>query len=160
MEALVTVLVGVGLAAATAFFTAKAYVHQATADLKNEFHRRFNDRRWPSYLGFAATIRDVLKQAKVGTVDAALNDRIFEFMGELWIVGSDDVILAFLRWRASARAFAGGEATNREHLTALAGILVAMRRDLGETDTKIGADHLLATFIDDILVELSDLRRV
>jgi hypothetical protein len=152
MESFATILTGVLVALATAFFTSRFYVHQATTDLRNEYERRFNERKWNAYTGFAETIRDVLKSMKGQSLDQDLPrvlDRIYDFMSALWLVGSDDVIRSVLRWRKTS----GGGVTSdggRASLRELANIIIEMRKDLGNTATALDAKDILGTFINDV----------
>jgi hypothetical protein len=58
--------------------------------------------------------------------------QLYDLMGELWLVGSDDVVQAVLAWRQ--RSTSSG--SRQESLVKLAGILIAMRKDLGDTSGK------------------------
>lgn len=152
MQILATVLTGVVVALATAFFTSRFYVHQATTDLRNEYQRRFNDRKWEAYTGFAETVRDMLKSMKESKLQRDMPrvlGRIYDFMGALWLVGSDDVLKAVLRWRQTSR-LGDSAAAGRAALLELGNIMIEMRKDLGDTTTNIEARDILATFIDDV----------
>ena len=147
------------MALATAYFTSRFYVRQATADLQTEFERRFNDWKWQVYIGFAATLRDVLLATKDQRLEKHMGKfirQIYEFISQLWIVGSDDVVRAVLKWRRSSQQLEGSGQDNAESLVSLAEILIAMRRDLGYTATNITARDVLSTFINDIDSVLKD----
>jgi hypothetical protein len=149
METALTIVTGVLVALATAFFTSRFYVHQATTDLRNEYQRRFNEKKWDAYTGFAITVKDVLVSSKAGRLDRDQPKhitRLYEFMSELWLVGSDDVVKAVLGWRQTSQ----GADPGKESLVKLAAILIAMRKDLGDTSTKIEPRDLLGTFINDV----------
>ncbi len=149
MNTLLTVLTGVIVALATAFFTSRFYVLQAKTDLRHEYQRRFNEKKWDTYTGFAATLKSVLVSTKAGRLDRDQPKqigRLLDFVSELWLVGSDDVVAAVLAWRQTA----AGDTLGGESLLRLGDILIAMRRDLGDTNTKIEARDLLATFINDV----------
>ena len=75
--------------------------------------------------------------------------RLQEFIGKLWLVGSDDVVEAILAWRRFSQE-QSPDASSAGGLVALADILLAMRRDLGNTTTGMTARDILATFINDI----------
>jgi len=153
MDIALTMLAGIIVALATAFFTSRFYVHQATTDLRNEYQRRFNDRKWETYTGFAATVRDVLRSTKDGKLDRELPkfiSRLYDFMGDLWLVGSDDVIKAVLHWRSFSQDADDSKESGAAALVALADIMIAMRKDLGDIDTKVEARDILGTFINDI----------
>jgi hypothetical protein len=145
MEAAVTILTGVLVALATAFFTSRFYVHQATTDLRHEYQRRFNEKKWNVYTGFASTVRDVLVSTKAGRLDRDQPKqiaRLYDFISELWLVGSDNVVRAVLIWRQTSDP--------KDVLVKLADILIEMRKDLGDTGTKIEPRDLLGTFVNDI----------
>jgi hypothetical protein len=149
MEMTATILAPILLALATAFFTARFYFYQATADLKSEYQRRFNERKWETYTAFAKTVKGVFTSTRAGRVDRDLPKHIAqleEFVSDLWLVGSDDVVRRVLKWRHTSQAASPG----KESLLDLAEILIAMRRDLGDTSTKIEGRDLLALFVNDI----------
>ena len=149
LTTLLTILTGVVVALATAFFTSRFYVHQAKTDLRHEYQRRFNEKKWETYTGFAATLKSVVVSTKAGRLDRDQHKqiaRLLDFVSELWLVGSDDVVAAVLAWRQTAAS----ENPGAESLLLLGDILIAMRRDLGDTTTKIEARQILATFINDV----------
>jgi hypothetical protein len=149
MDAILTIVGGLLVALATAFFTSRFYVHQATTDLRNEYQRRFNEKKWNAYTAFASTVKDVLVSTKAGRGQRDQSKQagqLMDFMSELWLVGSDDVIYAVLAWRQSTDR----DPTGKLSLEKLAEMLIAMRKDLGDTSTKIVPRDLLGTFINDI----------
>jgi hypothetical protein len=154
MELAATIATGVIVALATAFFTSRFYVHQATVDLQREFDRRFNDRRWDIYTEFSKLLIDLLQASTDDRVQKQMPkfiQRMREFIGRLWLVGSDDVVKAVLRWRRYTQSVEDGSAeANTQAIVELLNILVAMRRDLGERDTELSARDILATFVNDV----------
>jgi hypothetical protein len=151
------VVLAIATALATAYFTSRFYVHQATTDLRSEYQRRFNEKRWEVYMGFADTVRDLLMSAKRGRVDKdqpKFIERLYDFIGGLWLIGSDDVVRSVLAWRRIAQD--EQKAGSTEALLSLVEIMVAMRKDLGDTTTEIQGRDILATFVnEDVLVSLS-----
>lgn len=76
--------------------------------------------------------------------------RLHDFMGALWLVGSDDVMKAVLHWRQFSQDADASNESGATALVALADIMIAMRKDLGDTETQIEARDILGTFINDI----------
>jgi hypothetical protein len=153
MEIALTLVTGVVVALATSFFTSRFYVHQATTDLRNEYHRRFNEKKWEAYTRFAATVRDVVSGTKDGKLQREMPKvigRLHDFISDLWLVGSDDVVKAVLKRRRFSQDTPNHPAGGAEALLSLADIMIAMRKDLGDTTTKIEARDILATFINDV----------
>ncbi len=123
-----------------------------------EYQKRFNERKWKAYMGFADTVRGVLEHMQAETLDEempSLTKRLFDFMGQLWIVGSDEVVDAVVRWRKVGQEHEAGSA-DPAVLVTLSDILIAMRRDLGNEETSLTARDLLSTFISDIDRALSE----
>ena len=153
MDAFATIVVGVLLAVATAFFTSRFYVHQAKADLKKELEQKFNERRWQGYTDFSNTVLEVIQATqdeRLGRQSPKIVRRMQEFIRRLWLIGSDKVVQAVLDWRRTSQETDEFGPTSADGLVALANILIAMRHDLGDTDTKLTARDILATFINDI----------
>lgn len=152
MQLLITLVTGLGTAFATAFFTSRFYARQARADLEKEFESRFNERKWTAYQQFGTLLKDVLSSAKFGRTEkdkSRFLRSFYEFLPQVWLVASDDVVRAFLDWRRSAAA-ATERDVSHEAIVELFDILVAMRRDLGYKETDLKPSELLGTFMDDV----------
>ena len=153
---LFTAIASIILAFATAFFSSRFYSQQARADLKKEFESRFNERKWTTYTGFADTVRDVLEASKKGNVQKKLPDfakKLMSFTSSLWLVGSDEVVKAYIDWQMYYRQFDDAESAREqpfEGLLNLTNILIEMRKDLGYENSNIGSVDLLKTFITDV----------
>ena len=151
------IFTGVIVALATAFFTSRFYVHQATTDLRNEYQKRFNEEKWQTYTGFSDTVRDILKSTKDRKLQEQLPatiDKLYDFTSDLWLIGSDDVVQSFIRWRSIGMKAEEDPNAGVEALICLADILIEMRKDLGDIETEITARDILATFISDIDVTM------
>jgi len=101
-----------------------------------------HDRKWEAYTGCAATVRDVLRGTKNGKLEREMPKIIgglYDFMSDLWLVGSDGVVKAVLRWRRYSQETDASKAQGLEALVCLGDIMIAMRRDLGDTETQIEA---------------------
>jgi hypothetical protein len=152
MEIVAALVTGVLVAFATAFFTSRFYVHRARADLEKEFQGRFNERRWDVYSQFAEILLDLIHSDRSQALDvqaAAVGERLRAFIGRVWLVGSDDVIRGIIAWRKSSQ----GQTVmvrGTSGLVALANVLVAMRRDLGDTNTRMTGRDILSIIIEDI----------
>jgi hypothetical protein len=148
MEPWLTLLTGVVLALATAFFTSRFYVHQAKADLQKDLERRFNERRWEIYTAFSGILIDMIQASTDNRLNKDLPRLIRElqaFIGRLWLVGSDDVVEAVLDWRRStADAASDTPMGSTRSMMKLLKILVAMRRDLGDARTQLTARDILS----------------
>lgn len=147
------IITGGIVALATAYATSRFYFHKAQADLQKEYESRFNQKKWDAYSQFSSTVRDMLKAQKAGTLKRDTSkfvSRLYDFIGQLWLVGSDDVIEAVLEWRRTAHAGQNGK-PSPNLLEDLTGIIVAMRADLGERKTSVDSKQLLATFVDEYL---------
>jgi hypothetical protein len=149
----IALAVGVAIAWATAFFTSRYYGNQAKADLEKEFKSRLNERKWETYTGFADTVRKLFQSSQGNRLDRdmpKLLGDMYQFIGRLWLVGSDEVVRSFVRWQrfnweseTRADAPVGG-------LWKLAEVLIEMRRDLGYDASAIEPEDLLGTFVKDI----------
>lgn len=126
------------------------------ADLEKEYQSKFNERKWEVYVDFANIIRDMIVNIKAPEnkqkqEQKKLLRKLYDFVGDLWIVGSDDVVLAYNAWRSSS-SLENDERTQEEKpqvLTDLMQIIIEMRRDLGYESSKIEPADLLKTFIND-----------
>jgi hypothetical protein len=138
----------------TAFLSSRFYANQTKADLKKEFESRFNEKKWSAYTGFAKLMGKVLKNVRAkklnDTTQAQVASEMQDFISELWLVGSDDVIDAVIAWQQFAREHANKEAPSSEVIFKMAAILIEMRKDLGYTSSQISPRDLVVTFIHDI----------
>lgn len=154
MESWQTLLTGVALALATSFFTSRFYVHQAKADFQRDLERRFNERRWEIYTSFSGILIDLIQATTDNRLSKDLPRLIRDlraFIGRLWLVGSDEVVEAVLRWRRSTSdAVSDTPVGSTRSMMKLLDILVAMRRDLGDARTQLTARDILATFVNDV----------
>jgi hypothetical protein len=64
METALTILGVIIGAFATAFFSSRFHVNQATTDLRNEYQRRVQREKVDAYTGFATTVKNVLISTK------------------------------------------------------------------------------------------------
>ena len=127
------------------------------ADLEKEYQSRFNERKWEVYADFAKIIRDMISTLKESESKQKQEQKkslrkLHDFVGDLWIVGSDDVVLAYNAWRATS-SFDEDRRTeeqNSQVLMDLMQIIIEMRRDLGYSSSKIEPPDLLKTFINDL----------
>jgi|GEM_PF-2494031 len=150
---LISSLLSIILALATAFFTSRFYAHQMRAELQKEYESRFNERKWEVYTGFADIVRQVIRSGKSERLRRDLPkliDQLLQFTSGLWIVGSDEVVEAFTEWQRYSRSVEQKEINSLEPLEKLTTILIEMRKDLGYKSSKISPKDLLATFITDI----------
>lgn len=141
------------VALATAYFSSRFYAHRAKADLRKEFQSRFNERKWDTYTQFADIVRQVIESGKKDRVQRDLPKviaRLYGFTSSLWLVGSDEVVEAFLEWQRYSRSIEDGKPKGIEPLSKLTDILIEMRKDLGYDSSKLQSIDLLATFITDI----------
>jgi len=144
----------IGAAAATAWFTARFYYLRASAELQAEFQSRFNERKWQAYTDFADTVRELLEDVrrpagKRKDINKHFLPRLYKFTAALWLVGSDEVIRAVGDWRETSNKAADDASAGPEGIVALVNILIAMRRDLGNLESKIEPRDILVTFIND-----------
>lgn len=144
---------GVIVAWATAFFTSRYYANQAKADLQKEFESRFNERKWETYTGFTDTVRRLFESSKADRLsneEPELIHELYQFTGKLWLVGSDEVVRAFVEFQ---RYNCTPESQGRkaiEVLGRLASVWIEMRKDLGYKSSSIEPKDLLGTFVTDI----------
>lgn len=75
-----------------------------------------------------------------------LNKTFLEVANDLFFFSSDTTIIKFGQWRATSQA---GTLSPAETLTALADIMVLLRKDLGYPDTTVTNDDFLRLFITD-----------
>ena len=153
----ITILPGVIVALTTSYFSARFYSHRVRAELQKEFESRFNERKWEVYMQFAEIIRKLLENTKTNEDKAQKEFRriihdLYGFTSNLWLVGSDEVVSAFLEWQKNSRAAANSREAiaGLDPLYKLADILIAMRKDLGYSTSHLTAREILATIITDL----------
>ena len=132
---------------ATAILSSKFYTRKVKADLQKEYESRFNEKKWVIYTGFADYIRkniEITKGIDKTHPNTEMVKKYGEFVGGLWIVGSDEVIKAFLDWKSLS---ANNTMYNQEYFEKLVEIMIEMRKDLGYKNSKITTKDLLATFM-------------
>jgi hypothetical protein len=119
------------------------------ADLQKEYDTRFNERRWETYLHFSKIIRKMMEATKAKKLEEIMPEIVadlYQFSGELLLVGSNDVVKSFNKWRANS------EPSNKEQqlemMRSMMGILIEMRKDLGYS-ARISPDEFLRIFIND-----------
>jgi len=121
--------------------------------LQKEFESRFNERKWEIFTQFANILYQVIegtRSDKTGRQMPKIIKRMNEFISQLWIVGSDEVVDAVAEWLRYSRQPEEEKDNTFESLAKLTSILIEMRKDLGYESSKIGPKELLATFIVDI----------
>lgn len=153
VDPLYTIVTGVLLSLATAYFTSKFYVRRVRADLQKEFESRFNQRKWEAYREFGKLLRDITLSSKEGKTAKEQHKfirRFYDFLPEVWLVASDRVTRAFLSWRSTSIQSQVTGSASPESLLNLFQILIEMRKDLGYEKTKLAPEELLGTFIDDV----------
>ena len=122
-------------------------------DQKREVEREIRDRRVPAYEEFIAFWMEVLMSSKSGTT--VPEERMFAFFQrftqDVMIWGSDDVVR---KWATLRRRFAGieggGEDYAREMMFEFEALLLALRREFGHRNRKLGRGSVLGLFINDI----------
>lgn len=127
------------------------------ADLEKEYQSRFNERKWELYVKFANIVRRQIESIKLPKDKQPKElqnviKELYGFVGELWIIGNDNVVEAFNIWRRTSL----GDNNSTEHaeklkpLVDLMQIVIEMRRDLGYESSQIKPEDLLRTFINDL----------
>ena len=150
---LVASLPGVVIALATAFFSSRFYAARAKADLQKEYESRFNERKWDTYTKFTDTVRKIVESSKGKRVERDLPkfvQDISRFTSSLWLVGSDEIVRAYIDWQRDTRNPENLATNKLGVLSKLMGILIEMRRDLGYRSTTVTPTELLYTFITDV----------
>lgn len=100
MTVLISALFSILVAAFTSWVGSAFYVRQARIDLQKEYESRFNNRKWETYMAFAALIAGVLDSTKKNKLDAnKVASEMMNFAGKLWVVGSDNVIDAYIAYQ-------------------------------------------------------------
>ena len=121
------------------------------ADLQRDYDKKFNESRWQAYADFSKLVLDVLQASKGGRQQAdKIDKKMQQFIERLWLSGSDDVIQAVLKWRRISNETDPQAPDSARVLLALGEVVVAMRHDLGDTDSKVGARDILATIVTDL----------
>ena len=64
ISGLVSALVGLVVAVATAYFSARFYLRRAKADLQNQYESRLNERKLDLYVGFSDILRELLESVQ------------------------------------------------------------------------------------------------
>lgn len=146
LSSLFSILAGI----IAAFVSSTFYAQRTKTDLQKEYDTKFNDRKWEAYTHFAQIVSDILLAVKQGKSDELEKfvAQLYEFTRQLWIVGSKDVVEAFIEWRRYGQS---EDRDSKEYLIQLGNIIIAMRKDLGYSTDNIKSAEILATIIDDFL---------
>lgn len=127
------------------------------ADLEREYQSRFNERKWEVYVNFSNILRDMLKSIrespkKQAQQQAKLLKDLQDFVGDLWMIGNDDVVEAFNTWRNTTFEEHVNDTQDKklQVLIDMMKIVIEMRKDLGYESSRIEPADLLKTFINDL----------
>jgi len=122
------------------------YVRQARIDLVNEYEKRFNEKKWKTYLDFTTNVLKQLRLAATQDYDSesAADIELNSLTAELLLVGSDAVVIAYRQWRKFEQV--NGQ-RDTETLNLLFRVVIEMRRDLGNSKTQVNLDHLLGMLV-------------
>jgi hypothetical protein len=123
------------------------YIRQAKIDLVNEYEKRFNEKKWKTYLDFTTVIVKFFKIAKTRD-NVSLRERyeleLDHLVADLLLVGSDSVIIAYRDWRTILYMEGYFEATS---LRLLFDVVIEMRKDLGNNKTQVDFDQMLGMLV-------------
>ncbi len=143
---LVSILLSVVTALATAFFTSRFYVYRVKADLQKEYESRFNERKWEVYTKFVEFLRLAVQPFSSESEELENSRKADEFVSSLWLIGSDEVIKAFNEWHKAASLNLEQRRPPDKLWTKMVRVLIEMRKDLGSTSSKIDPKDLYALF--------------
>ncbi|HEY5533834.1 MAG TPA: hypothetical protein VIL99_02680 [Ignavibacteria bacterium] len=122
------------------------YLRQAKIDLKKEYEKRFNEKRWNTYNIFTENVIKVIKLLSEEH-DNSINDLNLgfqKFVAEFLLVGSDAVVTSYKEWRVLSHVNGPRE---RETMEALFNVVIEMRKDLGNQYTKVKLQDLLGMIV-------------
>ena len=140
---------------ATAVFAYFLLWRQAKADLMKEYETRFNEKKWDAYIRLIRLFpkfeennynlyKNVLSptpEAKIQFFnrDNEINDELNQIESEILLIGSDDVLYKFKKWRNHAHQFSYFDDGVMKLRTAM---INAMREDLGKSKSDIDYSRL------------------
>ena len=121
-----------------------SWLYKHEKERREAVERQLSEHKYNAYITLLDLFFDVMKATKAGkTIDQDdLIDRMFDVSKDLIIYGSDDVVNAFQKWLGSARE---GKLT----LGPFGEIVISIRRDMGNSKTKITYEDVLRQFIVD-----------
>jgi hypothetical protein len=132
------VIVMIISAIATSVCTSWLYWRKARSDLEREYLSRFNTQKWAVYTRFVQSLQSLLNIESAESAGAAYQEMVFA--SQISLIGSDEVVKTFRRWREVNRIYGKSHTLARERLFDL---VVRMRNDLGVKYSKLSAEDIL-----------------
>ncbi|MFW6116562.1 MAG: hypothetical protein ACOC6F_02440 [bacterium] len=146
LTAVVTTLI---TATITGIATYVLYWPKVKTDLKRQYASRFNEKKWDVYSDVAAALSQLLTRPADDTTEPQI-PRFTQLAGDLWLVGSDELFIAYNELLREVRALRDDEQRLVETVKKVPPIIIEMRKDLGNETTEITTRDLLTPFIADI----------
>lgn len=115
------------------------YRHEKERRLQIE--KQLSDRKYNVYIDLLTVFFNILKQVKKGQKTNAqkLIDKMMDIKKELIIFGNDNVLYAFFKWEKQSQA--------KSNLKSLAELIVEIRKDMGNPNTKITTKDFLKSLV-------------
>lgn len=108
-------------------------------------HRENTISQYRKFIDFTYTLLQNIRDNKEQLSEDEIKERIDDFIPELMIWGSDDVIKAFYEYKQ-----AGLSQQSKNILIQLERFIMAMRKDLGHSNKRLKQGTILGLFINDI----------
>lgn len=122
------------------------YLYRAERERRERVERQLSDKKYETYTALMGVFFGMFKGTLTGgTVkpDAKMVGRMIDIHQDLLVYGADEVVTTYERWMKDARS------TPQRALRGFGEVVVAIRRDMGQQDTKVTSDHVLRLLITD-----------
>jgi hypothetical protein len=108
--------------------------------LETEYSSRFNTKKWEVYTEFTALVPNI-NASELSDIDTTIVATAINTLApQIVLAGSDQVVIALRIWRETNEVYGPGDTVTKDKLFEL---IVAMRKDLGNTYTQLANDDLL-----------------
>ncbi len=125
------------------------FLLKSEMEKRREIERQLSEQKFKVYTGimniFFSVFNSVRKKTNSDEFTESMGDQMLDHIQGLLIYGSDGVVKALSTWKRSI-----SESTN-PHLTIMliTNIMIEIRKDMGNTNTKIGFDDIWGMLITD-----------
>lgn len=132
----------------TAIIAGIGYVLKIEIEKRREIEKQLSEKKYGVYISiielFFSMFETIWKNKEQGNVSEETIDKLFKIVEGLVIYGSDNVVKKFAYWKTQAAGSNGSDA-----LVLFIDVIIEIRKDMGNQNTKMNMDDLLGMLIID-----------
>ena len=124
------------------------YLYKAEREKREAVERQLSDKKYETYVALMGVFFGMLtrtlsgRSTEPGTEVVA---KMIDIHKDLMIYGADEVLTTYESWMTETRR----SQTPQKALRGFGEVVVAIRRDMGQRETKVTSDHVLRLLITD-----------